>query len=496
MKRRLFALIALFALVAAPAFAADQYNPYVGPTNNDWTITVLDTDIGTSWEVVSADTGFTPMATDTTVLVAWAAQSKLDSLRTGNDGVGDVTGVFTMGSTADQSINANFFQDRGTGTTSYVTAVFGTAASPRYNAYLTRQQDTDLAMGASWTIAAFAGGWSAGNPGVGTVQTVFSAFGSAGSKQEVRVDFMPGGYITGYVTDDGGSTADSLVYPYDVYNSAYHFITFSCASSTLRLRVDNATAQTKALDKALNPLNQLDTLTVLAASAGTNDFRGRVDELWIFDDRTAVNAEMEGYLWDRFLSASGSTPDSAAVRLSGLLDADTTYIENHKVIVPLASAGASSADWTAFEAAWLDTEEVKPLLVFTGGASPRSALLDSIPGGELHYPVAQRYFGKYDRPFLGGVSAALTGDTDTLHVELRVYPDWADGRDNTDGFYVVWRDRLTNAAPRAEARLNVDLPKSSLLQAWSKGNTGAPNINGAMRITIDGKRHEKKGWFR
>ena len=124
--------------------------------------------------------------------------------------------------------------------------------------------------------------------------------------------------------------------------------------------------------------------------------------------------------------------------------------------------------------------------------TPRQAKLDSIPAGKLHYPRALRIFGEEEEPLLRRVTADLTDAAANVEVEVRGYPDWADGRDVTDGYYVLWKTRLVQAAPHAVCDLPAKLPGDGMVQVWAKGS----EANSSVSITMEGKRKRPRtGWF-
>ena len=414
------AAIALGVFVLAVATSASP-TPYMGSLEgNGFVLTVVDEDVDTEWEVLSGAATFTPMASDTTLYAAFSCQSKLDSLRAGSAGSGSLTAVFTLGSTADASANNNFLQDRGTGTVSFVSAVFGDGASPEYNAYLSRQGDSDFNLGATWAIACFSRGLSAGNPGLGKEQTVV-AVGNA--THQARIAYTPEGYLTGIVTDDGGTTSDTLLFAADKYDSLWHSAVFSCASSTIRLKVDNHTASTTALSNATSTLSGANGIYIGASVAGANDFRGQVDEVYLVEDSYNLSAEMEPYLASRMRTSAGYEADSARVYISGLLASDSTRV-HRSINVPITAAAADTVNLHAWEWAWLDSSEASPIIVYSDGSSPRSSLLDSIPVSRRDYPVAHAFFGENESPRIFSITFANTYNSQAgVWYEARVYGD-------------------------------------------------------------------------
>jgi len=381
---RLLRYALILSLVATAALAGPGATPYTGSRMaGGFAVTVIDTDIDQAFELVTADTGFTALSSAAVVRVEYAGKSKLDSLRTGSD-TGDLVGVFTDGTTADQTAYANFFQDLGNGTVSTVSAAWGDGFSPSYNAYLERDSDSDYNMGDAWAIAVFSRGMSAGNPGVGTEQTVVCL---SNATQQARIGYTPDGFLTGVVTDDNNTSIDSLVYAADVYDSTWVSAVFSCANSTLRLTVNDATTQTKSLSNATSVLGSMDNLTALASRGGANDFRGQIDELYIANDSHWLDAEMEEYLYARYLAEDGSSADTALVRIVGI-GASDTLAKAQLCTVTVDAGDQTDSTYAVFENAYVEASRDHPLIVFSGADSPRGAKLDSIPQDLIHYPVA------------------------------------------------------------------------------------------------------------
>lgn len=468
---------------------ASAFNPGVGASADEWSVTVRDAALTTSWAIISeGGATFTQVAADTQMNVAWPAQSVLDSLRSGNGGVGTLTGIYDFTNTADQTVNANFLRDRSGKVLSFINSPFSKAGSPRYGAWRGRWADADYKLGATWTFVAIAGGWSAGNPGVGKVQTLFSLGHSASvidpGPQQLRLDYLPGGQISVVYSGAFTSGIDSVVSATDTYNSAYHLYVFGLSSSTLSLAVDNGTAVTKALSKNLSPLESVDSVGVWGTWRGANLFRGRIDELYLTESAAPFTTELKTYLNRRLAEARDNIGDSAQVWTTGLKAADSTYaVENLRV--PLARDTTTAYTYKLFQAAWADTDEALPLIVFPYGFSPRQALLDSIPANLIHAPVGHVVFGKRDNPVWLGAFAAKTDTCDTVRVELRVYPDWKDARTPTTGYYVLWQDILTDAHPEAQINREVALPKPGYVALYARASNAAGS---ALTFSAWGKR--------
>lgn len=478
---RLLALC-LVLLVAAGAMAA-PIPPITGAGNNEWSVVFRDDALGTTWGQLGEGGTFTQVAADTFIYAGFAYQSVFDSLRSGNGGVGTLTGVYTFATSADETANLNFFKTKS-GTVSYITAPFSTAASPLYNAYLMRNEDTDFRLGATWAVAVVTGGFSAGNPGVGKVQEVFSF---CDTPNKMAIGFNAAGKVYGLVSDStqgGFASSDSIVSATDVYNSAYHVVVFSCASSTLTLRVDNQTALTKSLTHAKQTLTPLDTLNVLGGRAGANDFRGRIDELYLTESAAPLGAAMMTYFNRRFAQVSGSD-DSAAVRITGFKASDSTIVTEW-LKIPTAGDTVTAVEYSLFQSAYADSDETEPIIVWADALSPRAALLDSIPANAIHAPQGIVTFGKKDDyPVFLGAEASKMGTADTAYVEVRCYPDWKDARAPTTGYYVLWQGILTDGESNIRTDREVLLPRPSYLAVYGRAN----NATGSgVRVSVWGKR--------
>ncbi len=480
--RRLL-LSAAFLLITSGARAA-PFPPETGAANNEWSVVVRDAALTTSWAILGeGGSSFTQLSADTVLYAGLSYLSVLDSLRSGNAGVGTLTGVFTFATSADESANLNFFKTKS-GTVAYKTACFTSAVSPRYNAYLSRNEDTDFRLGATWGVGIVTGGFSAGNPGLGKVQEVFSL---ADTPNKMGIGFNASGKVYGIVSDStqgGFASSDSITSATDVYDGAYHVVAFTCAASTMTLRVDGQTALTKSLAHALSTLTPLDTLNVLGGRAGANDFRGRIDELYLTESANPLTAVFQTF-WNRSRLAKLGSEDSVAVRVSGLKTTDsTTAVEWLKF--PTNGTATGTSRFALFQTAYMDSDEASPVLVWADASSPRKALLDSIPANLLHAPPAVVAFGKKDDyPVWLGCEAAKTDTCDSLFLELRCYPDWKDARAPTTGYYVLWQQILTDQQPTARTDREVLLPKPGYLAMYGRANTASGS---AVRVSFWGKR--------
>ena len=467
--------VGLFILALTSAAWAVP-SPYQGAHEGQgFVLTVVDNDIDQAWEVISGAATFAPMTQDTTLRAAYANLSVLDSLRSGNSGVGSLTAIYLGTDTGDETGNNNFLQNRNTGTVTLKTAVFDNGFSPRWGAYVTRWNDSDFQLGQRWAVACWAKGLSAGNPGVNAPQIVWSLHESP---KQARLQFnATTGYLSGIITDDGNATADTVTTAADLYDAAWHFVVFSCGASDLRLDVDRRTRDTLSIANATNTLNTVDTLTFLGSRGGARDFRGMVDEFYVIEDTTTLDSMRRAYVYDRGTSA----PDTALVHLSGIRSTDSTHVWR-TLSVPYAAVTTDTTKLRAWEWAWLDTMEHQPLILYRSGTTPRQAKLDSIPAGARHEPVAQAFFGANESPLLESVTFVNYG-ANAITYELRLYPDVGDSIRFDQQYTVVAPAYI----PSGGDAVTVEFPGGLAVQprgylaAMALG--GAANTKGAVIIT-------------
>jgi len=470
------AFVWFFLLAAATAFADGEpldVTPY---------LFVRDTDIHTTVELVDADTGFTPIAADTTIRVEWATKGRFDSLNVGNGGPSSagVRGIYGLASTADSSASANFFR---TGSVGFVAAVFGNGASAR-NTPLGREEDTEFALGTNrWVFAIWAAGMSPGNPGVGTVQSIWSHYASP---DKIDLKYNSAGQVSLVATDDYGQTVDSVGIATDYYDSLYHFIVASRHSSTFRLQVDNGTVATTAVSAAAGALDG-DTLKVFGTRADANKCRCRADAFKIAEDSTTINSETLLYTYRRGRVNLGlAATDTIRVRLAGI-GTDSTYRDTTMKVADNAIA-TTSRRWHAFQSAVLDSEEVLPILIYTSATSPRSTKLDSIPAGLLRNDNATVFAGRRGM-WMKSVTFTHESPTDTSLWSLRLYPSIEQSRDLTDGFDLLASARLHANQQEYTKQFGANgllLPPGSFVSVYSRAASGSVRrVTGSAALEID-----------
>jgi len=490
MMRTLTAVL-MVALLASAAFAGPGGTPYTGSgVANGFAVTVIDVDIDQTFEVITADTGFTAMTTSDTIRVAYAATSRLDSVRAGS-GTGDLVSVFTDGTTDDQTGYNNFLQDRGTGTVDSIAAAWGNGYSPRYNAYMVRLGDSDYNLSSSWAVAVFSKGLSSGNPGVGTVQTIFSLASSVivSGTQRVDIQYTDDGYITGVITDDGGTSIDSLVYAVDVYDSTWTSVVFSCAASIISLSVNGSVGKTKDISNATSVLALIDDLSMFATPAGENDFRGHMDEIYVENGRHWLTPEMGEFIYERYLAVDGNSTDTSLVRIVGMSSGDSLTASRLCTVV-VDAAAKTPVPYAVFTNSYLEQAGDHPIMVYTNAASPRSAKLDSIPADLIHYPTAQLIFGKGDTPILQKVIYENYG-ANAITYQLRVYHNVYGVIDFNSDYEIKCPSYIASGGGQSVfdfGEMGLYLGPNSAIVAFAKG--AAANAKGS--VTLVGQRRYRR----
>jgi len=426
-----------------------------------WYIHVEDVGIGTSWEPVTADTGFTQMAADTAIRVAYAGESFVDSLRGANAGVGTIVAIFLCADSGDET-GSVLLKDVGQRDITYKAAagIFGNGASPQ-TGYSRVVDDADLRLATGgWAQSVWATGKSAGNPGLGTTQIVWSLYESP---DEVRVGFNQLGYPFFVITDDYDTSVDSVSVAVDLYDGTPHLITTRVSANTMRLEVDNRVVVSTVFANASSALT-VDTLDIFGIR-GAKLFNGYIDEFYLMGDSTTLRSEIHD-----FLDARGDSIDEARVHIVGIGTDSIRVDTSLTVTMPLAKV--TSRRFHAFESAYMDTEEVHPLLIYSSATSPRSSLLDSIPAGKLTYDIGQLMVGKQTAGWMESVEFRHLAATDTSFWELRVYPSIEDTRDLGDGYYVAATSKLHANHPIDRHDLSrAYLPvKGGFIVAYVKGS--------------------------
>lgn len=467
MKNRRLGII-LTLLCALPAWAG-QAIPYSGSRTGEgaFTLTVKDTDIHTTYELVDADTGFTQMGSDTTISVAWAAKSYWDSTDAGKGT--NVKAAWKLSSSADASPLNNFLRSLTSGSGSYVSAVFSNGFSPTVATPTLYRSDTDFRYSTtSWAVSLWAKSNSATNPSA--AETVYS---QAKSPDDFRLQFDTSGRPVLTVTDDGSATTDAITFGVDKYDGNWHQFVIGRRGSKWVLNVDGVDSTTAVSAAAAS----LDPDTVYIATRRNqfaSRFAGKVDEIFIKADSTLLTTSLgfPFYGYQRGRENQGLSADSAKVIISGIKASDSSYV-SASVKVPLGSAGVSSFNFRALESVVADSDEVAPLLVYSTAGSPRAAKLDSIPSYALDNPQELRLFGKSSNGLLKDISFSHESPTDTTLWEVRVYPSLGDLRSPTTGYYVAAFARLHRDLNAYTYTLDKTLPPYAAVAVYVKAASGS-----------------------
>uniref|UniRef100_A0A6M3IYZ5 Putative lectin/glucanase superfamily protein n=1 Tax=viral metagenome TaxID=1070528 RepID=A0A6M3IYZ5_9ZZZZ len=478
-------VIALAIVGGAWGFVwAQPRSPYTGARGNGFYLSVRDDSLGTSWELVTADTGFTQMSADTTVCVAWSGQTAFDTLSTGRGG--KIIAAWGLGDTADQTddgTNTNPLLEAGT--PNYTAMAFGDGWSGEVGDYLYRYDtDGDFDVNAvSFSIALFCSTRTASNP-----PNNLAVFSAAASPDNICLRFNTSGKLVWYITDDGSATADSVVSANDLIDGAMHFIEAGRRGANWELWVDSGPVRTTAVSKAAGDID-LDSVWIGArrvkpgggaASVRDEFYLGKIDHILWRSDSLAVS--LLPYAYHRGRQAIGLETDTTRVFVSGIKQTDSTYFWQ-ALKVPFDVPETTSVNLHVFESAYLDSEEVMPMIVYTPGGSPRSALLDTIPAGAIHMPIAHRTFDKGMIPWLQDVTFRHLSPTDTTEWQLRAYGDLEDARDLDDGYNVLAEARTHANHPVDTQALDITLPSYSYLAVFSRASSGSVRgVSGAAIV--------------
>lgn len=304
-----------------------------------------------------------------------------------------------------------------------------------------------------------------------------------GDDHQAYIEYTkPSNYIRAVVSDSAGLAADTLLHEVDVYDtSRYVPVVFSCLSSTIKLNVDGTTLDSMSLVHAKSTLASVNGISVGGGKSNTNPFRGIIDEVYVVGSK--LSTDLIRHLASRVNYLGSDDPDSASVWVAGLA-ADTTLKTYRLYVNPLSDAQTPSM--LAFEGAWSDTAQSQSLIAYSSAYSPRGSIVDSIPTGVLHRPQALRYFGRIPkRPLLERFTVTKLGPADTVHVQVRVYPNWVDGRgDMADNYYVLWEDRVLDGESAHTIDLDQILPHSSLIAVFAKANT---TTGSSISVRMDGR---------
>lgn len=173
---------------------------------------------------------------------------------------------------------------------------------------------------------------------------------------------------------------------------------------------------------------------------------------------------------------AGTTADTALVTITGL---DTLYKwQKETVKVAGDDTVATSKKWYAYERAWLDTAVAGRILVKPAGGTK----LDSIVGGTLTRGIGHVFYPQYAEPRVWSLQADLVSVTDTVDIEVRGYPLATAARDQTTGYAVLLRTRLTKTETRLDEPIDAVLPNGGIISVWSKATTATGNATVQYRL--------------
>ena len=459
-------------LIIATTLWGASATPYAGSQSGGFVISVVDSTIGTTPEIVDADTGFTQQATDTTFSVSYLAQSYFDSIRTGMVSNGNPIAVWSLANTADSSGVGNPLINTNSG--AFSTAVFGNGYSTKNGiSYLSRDADTDFNLGTTgFTVSA----WFKTRRSDTYVHTGSEAIFSMGTTpDELVIQVTKAGGLQVRVSDDGTTTEDTLDYQVYMRDGNWHHLMLSrgeTATNDIDLYVDGVprglTVGVSTLSAAVASLDP-DTVWV-GAFRGASIFDGQIDEVIV-----QLNNHRKGpwaaYEYNRGEEAQGSEVDTARVFISGIKQNGQKALE--AVEVPFDGPIVTSNEWKYFENAWVDSAMPSPLVVFTTGTTVRTAKLDSIAAGRIENSVAHYFFGPKKGGYIQDVDFYHLSSRDTTDWTVRVYQDIADSRDLTDDYQVIARARLH--ANEAHQHIDIDrmVPNHSYIAVFSNAVSGS-----------------------
>ena len=434
----------LLVLLASQVWAVNygqalRNNPYRGDGSKGgyFRVAVKDSLIGTAWERVTQDTGFTQLSTDTTLTWMFSPTNDLDSLRvSGKSHLGRRTAVWTGPGTADSTSNNLFFQDRGQSDPASVTAAYGSGWSFTRLSYLSRVHASLFDVAGNWTLPIWVNSNKTANPGA--TEIFYSVYNSP---DIIQMGFDRNGNVFARISDDGSANWDSVGLTADRYDSTWHLVTFQTrsdvagANDSLRITADRLVSASTLFANAATGLT-LDTVQVGSFRAASK-FQGRADEAYFIEDTTTFARDMKLYAWLRGRQNLGLSSDSAMVRYFGVRE-DTTSMSPLDTVT-MGTKAVSDSTFSIFEAAFLDTIEVLPLILYDTGGSPATTKRDSIPINAYHFNPLILAADKWEHLILDQItfSAPDIGLVDTLHFQVRVYPEWKRAQGAGTQYYVL-----------------------------------------------------------
>lgn len=477
MKRTgtIFVVIATIMIAGWSLASKTGINPMVGErgVGGSFWLAVVDSNLGTTWELVDADTGFTQLSDSARICVAYAYDSWLDSLRESKAVAAKA--VWGLAATTDTTQNINGLNTVAgkyystTPAMATATGVFANAYSGTRSTYAHRGADTDFRLGtANFSLTFWLNSKRTGNPSQHEV--VFSTYTSP---QAVWAKIVSGTgtlrvMATYYALPTDSPTRDSVTTTADLCDSTWHLVSIQRRTNTLVVYVDQDTSRTGSFSATGSNINA-DTVQIGALRTAKN-YPGLVDEFWYRTD-TLSYALLHQYFHEGRARLSLAS-DSAKVKLTGVRTSDSTvvtWICTVGTVKPCTTV-AGVRMWR-FEQAWMDSTEDLPLLVYSSNASPRTTKLDSIPAYGVWNPIAHKYFDKNSQGSLDFVHWDHLAKSDSTMWELRLYPDMMS---LTKGYEVKARGKLNKSAPFEDVPLGFLVPQNSYVAVYAKMTSTAP----------------------
>jgi len=198
-------------------------------------------------------------------------------------------------------------------------------------------------------------------------------------------------------------------------------------------------------------------------------------ELLVQDDSTFTQLTASAAL-----KVNPSGNDSAQVTITGILT-DSTYTSITSTFGEGSSTDGnrdiSGKTFYAVETWWIQDEHSADISLAPAG-SPQAAV-GHIDGGDLWQGPAQVLFGSKNKGRIDRVEFGIIG-TGAIDFEVRVYPDFKDVRDPTDGYFKIATVRVDEESQPIKLDLRKYIGKSAAVQIWGKG--AAANASGWARI--------------
>lgn len=219
-----------------------------------------------------------------------------------------------------------------------------------------------------------------------------------------------------------------------------------------------------------------------AGAAGSESFSltvvaQNIAESWVLavEDTGFTQMSTDARLFANY--QGGSSSDTLVVYVVGIDSTDKRRKEQLRV------PGGGGADTTAnkfkyFERAWVDTPGTDYVVIKPAGGTK----LDSIQAGKVHRPITHLFTKHVGEPVLGSIDASLLSGSDTVHIEVRGYPQAHEARDLGDDYETLFRGRLTQAEPRLHEDIGRQLPNLGYVAVFSTATTNVGNASVQIRL--------------